>query len=74
MDKLYISKKYLSSFSKFNEKYKNKTIKKKPIIDSDLFILKLGQNVSKRIIIINEKLPERCPDNRENITCVYHKY
>ena len=42
-----------------NEKYKSKTIKKKHTINSDLLILKLGQNESKKIIMINEKLPER---------------
>ena len=51
-----------------NEKYKSKTIKKKHTINSDLLILKLGQNESKKIIMINEKLPERWPDNKENIT------
>mgnify|MGYP004218084405 CR=1 FL=1 len=68
LEKLKISKRYLSNFSILNEKYKSKTIKKKHTINSDLLILKLGQNESKKIIMINEKLPERWPDNKENIT------
>ena len=70
LEKLIISKKYLSNFSILNEKYKSKTIKKKLIINNDLLILNFGQNVSKKIIIINEKLPERWPDNKEKKTLI----
>ena len=69
-DKFIISKKYLSNFSRFNEKYENRTSKKKLIINKDLFNLKFGQKISNKIMMTNEKLPALCPDNKENIILI----